>query len=209
MDVSYRMKDFIFFPLVFVLALGIIAAAALPGKNRLGCGAVSGAGTNYTKVSVSGNDLCRMVAAGQADVTRLSKGGKIDAVRVSSGAGLLGDRPDRNPHFPLAADLETVFAGRPVKVTVEVKPADDRGATAFEVNYFAGQEGSSGWQTFRLQPGYETFTFEWQVPPRMVCEQAFDYLAIRPVVPDKTRAIDIRKITLEPSSKVPPVLCQE
>ena len=37
-------------------------------QERLDCGSVSGAGTNYQTVSVGGDNLCRMQAAGQSAI---------------------------------------------------------------------------------------------------------------------------------------------
>ncbi len=191
------MKDYIFYPLALCLALAVIAAAALPGRDRLGCGSVSGAGTDYKLVEVDGDDLCRMNAGGQATIKRLTRNGEIEAIRVSSKVGELGDRADRNPHFPLAADLEKYFAGKRIHITITARSSEDWGASAFEANYSAGREGSSDWQTFRLTPNYRDYSFTWDVPPRIVQELTLDYLAIRPVVPDKQRAVDIRSVVLK------------
>lgn len=192
------MKDYIFYPLALIVALGIIAAAALPQRDRLDCGSVSGAGTNYQTVPVNGDNLCRMQAAGQSALKRVtSDDGVISSLIIDAGAGLLGDRPDRNPHFRLAADLEQQFAGFLIRVTVEAKPASEQGALAFEANYSAGQEGNSGWRKFDLKPEYDTYSFEWDVPTRRIADQAVDYLAIRPVVPEKHRAVEIRSIKFE------------
>ena len=81
--------------------------------------------------------------------------------------------------------------------TIEAKPADAQGALAFEANYSAGQEGNSGWRKFNLKPGYDSYSFEWDVPVRRIADQAVDYLAIRPVVPEKHRAVEIRSIKFE------------
>ena len=188
------MKDWLFFPLALALALVTIAAAALPGKDRVGCTSVSGAGTNYNEVIVTGEALCRLNATGEAEIQRIETSGKLQAIEISSQVGGLSNRPDRNPHFPLAADLEVQFAGRRIEITIEAKPADDFGATSFEANYSTGADGDSGWQTFRLKPDFDTYTFTWDVPARTVSESALDYLAIRPVVPDKSRAVVIRSV---------------
>ena len=197
LGVWYQMKDYLFFPLALVLALAIVAAAALPGRDRLSCGSVSGAGTNYQTVTVSGDDLCRMEAAGQADIDLQRSNGSIQSTIITVGAGLLGDRPERNPHFRLAADLENVYAGSRIRVTVEARPGPESGATAFEVNYSAGQEGNSGWRAFDLQPDYQAYSFTWNVPERLIADQAVDYLAIRPVVPEKSRTVEIRSVKFD------------
>lgn len=192
------MNDLIFYPVAMLAALAIIASAALPGRDRLSCGSsVSGAGTNYFQVSVTGDGLCRIEAAGQSDIQLVQGNDELESVVISAGAGQLGDRPERNPHFRLAADLEQFYAGSRIRVTVEARPARPQGAMSFEVNYSAGNEGNSGWRTFDLQNGYQSFSFEWDVPLRETQTTAVDYLSIRPVVPEKTRGVEIRAVRLE------------
>lgn len=198
------MSDFVFYPIALIAALAIVAAAALPGRDRMTCGSVSGAGTNYQRIVVDGDDLCRFEAAGQSDIELNFTGDTIDFVTVSAEAGKLGDRPDRNPHFRLAADIELQFSGHEIEVIIVARPSQSGGAFAFEANYSAGIEGNSDWRKFDLQRGFSRHTFTWTVPPRTGEEQAVDYLAIRPVVPEKTRSIDIQSVTFRRLEKVEP-----
>ncbi len=192
------MKDYLFFPLAAIIAAGLIAFAALPGRDRQACGSVSGAGTSYAIIELTAADMCRLEAAGQARLNLLGLEGAPTAMRISAGAGMLGDRPDRNPHFRLAADLEQAFSGFRVRTTIEARPADEGGALALEANYSEGAKGNSGWQRFDLKPGWNTYSFEWDVPARTRTEdQGVDYLALRPYVPEKTRAVDVRAVTFE------------
>lgn len=197
------MSDIIFYPVALIAALAIIAAAALPGRDRLACGSVSGAGTNYQSIGVSGDDLCRFEASGEVDIDLIKSGEQITHVMVTANSGTLGDRPDRNPHFRLAADLERFFAGHEIRVTIEARPSSESGATAFEANYSAGFEGNSGWRLFDLSRDYEPYTFTWDVPQRAAEEIAVDYLAIRPVIPEKSRSIDIRSVKFERLGRTP------
>ena len=193
------MKDYLFFPLVFAAALAIIAAAALPGQNRMSCGSVSGgASLDYSSITVAGDDLCRLEVGGEARVTQIRTDDAISSVEIKASSGALGDRPDRNPHFRLAEDIERQFSGFRIRVTIEAKPGLDGGALAFEANYSAGPEGNSGWQRFNLMPDYETFSFTYDVPFKPLdAENGVDYLAIRPIVPEKDRAIEIRSVTFD------------
>ncbi|MEM8618013.1 MAG: hypothetical protein AAGF20_13905, partial [Pseudomonadota bacterium] len=53
----------------------------------------------------------------------------------------------------------------------------------------------SGWQTFDLKPGWQTYDFTFNVPEKLLEDSAaFDYLSIRPVVPEKTRALEVRSV---------------
>lgn len=81
---------------------------------------------------------------------------------------------------------------------MEARPASDGGALSFEANYSAGPEGNSGWKRFALLQDYAPFTFTYDVPFKpMDAERGVDYLAIRPIVPEKDRAIEVRSVTFE------------
>ncbi|MEQ9316934.1 MAG: hypothetical protein RLN72_13850, partial [Henriciella sp.] len=99
----------------------------------------------------------------------------------------------------LATDLETVFAGRKLRVTVNARAADRYGAEAIELNYALGNAESSGWKAFTTTKQFRDVSFEYDLPPKNVgAEPGYDYLAIRPVVPDKQRAILVRSVVFEP-----------
>lgn len=106
------MKDYLFFPMVLAVALAIISVAALPGRDRMSCGSVSfGASMDYSSITISGDDLCRLEVGGDARVTQVGINDTISSVVVRASSGALGDRPDRNPHFRLAEDIERQFSG--------------------------------------------------------------------------------------------------
>jgi hypothetical protein len=79
---------------------------------------------------------------------------------------------------------------------VRARPADDHGATQIQTDYSAGRVGESGWQVFDLQPDFEEFSFEYDVP-LIEGDQGVDYFAVRPVVPNKTRALLVEEIRFE------------
>lgn len=189
------MRDHIFFPLVLVLVLALVGLAIMPGIGRLPTGAVAGDGFNYERVTITGTYLNKIIAGGDA-ATLLVREGRDYFLRIEAKAGALSDAPELGPHFRLAADLEKQFAGRRIRVSVRARPAEQRGAEAIMVNYSAGRVGESGWRTFDLQRDFSELSFEYEVPP-VVGEQGVDYLAIRPVVPDKSRAILVEQVTFE------------
>ena len=82
-----------------------------------------------------------------------------------------------------------------MRISVTVKPTDGGGAEAFEFNYSTGKAGNSGWIRFELKPDWETYTAEIDVPRKMLENNvALDYISVRPVVPEKTRGIELREI---------------
>jgi hypothetical protein len=194
------MPDSLFFPATAMAALALIALALAPLSGRKPTGPVSysaaEAEAGYNQAVVSGDLLYKIVAGGRADITLSEENGEVIAT-IAAGAGLLPDDPVKGPHFRLGADLENVHSGRTVIVTLSVRPEPQRGASAVLVNYSTGALGESGWQTLPLQPDWTDVSFSWKVPMKPDPEAlGVDYLAIRPEVPEKTRAIQIRMITL-------------
>lgn len=186
------MKDIIFYPLMGVIALTIIGSAMFFGWSQPKCGPFGGADgpADYSLIILSGRDLCRMEATFGYE---LELNGDVLTIRAEDGAGL--SNVEQNAHFRLGPDLETVYAGQKVRISLTVKPATGSGAEAFEFNYSAGKAGDTGWTRFDLKPEWDTYTAEVEIPRKLLENSvAFDYLSVRPVVPDKTRAIDLREI---------------
>ena len=89
-------------------------------------------------------------------------------------------------------------SGRPVRVTVTARAADKYGASEMQLHYWAGSGEGSGWQTFNLTRTFQDYSFIYEPPARNPgTEPAYDYLAIRPVVPEKERAVFVSSITLQ------------
>jgi hypothetical protein len=189
------MRDHFFFPLAALLAGMFVFLAILPGFGRLPDGPMAGDGVNYDRIVIEGPNLNRIIAGGHA-VTRLLREDEKYLLYIEEAEDALSEIPELGPHFRLAADIELQFSGRLVRVTIRARPADIRGAEEIMVNYAAGRTGESGWQVLGLQPDFSDVGFEYRVPP-VRGEQGLDYLGIRPVVPDKSRAVIIERVILE------------
>ena len=187
------MGDRLFFPLIILLAGGLVLLALSPQFGALPSGPVSVGDMNYDRVSVEGMELNRMEAGGDAEVKLVEVADGAAAIEIVTMAGALSENPQFGPHFVLAADLEVQFSGFEVEILVTARPGDTRGATQMQVNYSTGRDGESGWQVFDLKRDWDTFSFTYKVPVKSG-ENALDYLAIRPVTPDKTRSIMIRQV---------------
>jgi hypothetical protein len=190
------MRDRLFFPLAALLTGLIVFLALLPGIGRLPTGAVAGDGANYDRITIEGDYLNKVIAGGNARTELVRGAGNAYLLQMTVAAGALPDAPELGPHFRLAPDIELHFSGRRIRVTVRMRPGETRGAVEAQANYSAGRVGESGWQPFNLQPDFTDFSFEYDVPP-MSGEQGVDYVAVRPVVPEKERVLLIERITLE------------
>lgn len=188
------MPDKLFFPLAILLAGLLVLLALRPALGALPTGAVSVGDGNYARVTVDGVQLNRINAGGEARI-ELIQSDDPTYLEIETAAGVLTDDPMLGPHFVLAEDIELQFSGHQIEVAITARPAQSRGATQMRVNYSAGRDGESGWQEFDLQPDWATFTLTYDVPVK-TGERALDYLAIRPVTPDKTRALQISTVEM-------------
>lgn len=186
------MRDRIFYPAALILAGLMVFLALRPAMGALPSGPVSVGDGQYGEVRVSGVQLNRMLAGGDADIELLEDDG-THVLILEAEAGALVDDPVLGPHFQLAADLEAQFAGFEMTIAVTARPGEVRGASQMQVNYSAGRDGESGWQVFDLVPSDQTYSFTYRVPVKSG-ENGLDYLAIRPVVPDKSRTLIVSEI---------------
>ncbi len=190
------MSDRVFF-LVAALVAGLMVYLAMTlGVNQLPNGPIGGGESNYRNIIVEGDQLARIESGGEAvDLRRIGEGDDM-TVEVYADFGALSDDPTRGPHFKLDADLEAAFAGRTLEVTITARPTDTRGAQMMFVNYSTGKGGDSGWLGFDLATEYSDYRFTYDVP-KEVPVRGYDYLAIKPDVPAKSRGLEIRKIELK------------
>lgn len=186
------MKDYIFYPVALVLVLGMVALSLFEGWTQPKCGPFGGANgpDDYSLIILNGGDLCRMEAAFGYELNLAS-----DVLTIKAMDGAAQSDVQDNAHFRLGPDLETAYAGHTIRLSFTVKPSEGFGAQAFEFNYSTGKPGDTGWTRIDLKPDWDTYTAEINVPKKLIeGEIAFDYVAIRPVVPEKTRSIDLREI---------------
>lgn len=186
------MRDSVFYPLVAAIVAAMVLSALYLGWQKPQCGPFGGADgpEDYALIILQGGDLCRMEAY---EGYELDLEEDILTIRADETANF----PDvqRNAHFRLGPDLETVYSGHKLRVSLTVKPTEGAGAEAFEFNYSAGKAGNSGWIRFDLKPEWETYTAEVDVPRKLLeSSVALDYISVRPVVPEKTRGIELREI---------------
>lgn len=188
------MRDRLFFPLAFILASTFILMALQPFLHRVPTGPASAGGRNAEDLTVKGEELYRF------------RPGSYDSIKVVTGPGealavLLITRPKgqdyQDPrsgaHLTLAEDIEYALQNRKIEIEIEARGAGDFAASQFEANYFAKAESETGWELFDLTTEFQTYRFTFDTPPRGDAE-GYDYIGIRPVVPDKQRTMEVRSV---------------
>lgn len=187
------MPDKIFFPLMLAVMAGMVWIASWRPADACPTGSVSAANTDYVTVRISGTQLNRFVPKDGLEISPC-KADMNYILGLRATKSVFPPSPDAGPHFRLAPDIEVAFAGHIVRITVRARAAPENGATGFEVNYFTGPEGASGWRSFPLSATFEDHTLEYSVPPASQA-QGVDFLGIRPLVTDGADGLEIESVT--------------
>lgn len=191
------MKDKVFFPLAIIVALFMVGGAMMVDADKPLCGPFGGAAGqgNYATIVLAGRDFCRMEAAFGHELIQSAPERAANTLTVFADPGALRGEVEASAHFKLGPDIETVLAGRFVEVTIRARPAQQRGAEEFEFNYSTGKAGNTGWHRFQMQPDWQEYTHTIEVPEKLLeTAVAEDYLAIRPVLAEKRRGVEISEI---------------
>ena len=186
------LRDSVFYPVIALIVGAMVVSALYLGWRQPQCGPFGGADgpEDYSLIILSGQDLCRVQGAEGYD---LELEDNVLTIRADAEANFVDVQ--ENAHFVLGPDLETVYTGYKVRVSLTVKPTSGAGATAFEFNYSAGKAGDTGWIRFDLKPDWDTYTAEIDVQRRLLeSNVSFDYISVRPVVPEKIRGIELSEI---------------
>ena len=183
------MRDRFFFPLAAVVAGAFVFTAIQPFADRPPVGPVSGGGRNAEDVTVAGRELHRFLPGNYDGIAIVNPAdGGAPVVRITRLANEIYEIPQSGPHIVLDADVELAFEARPIEVEIVARAAGDFAASKFEANYFARPEGESGWCPFDLTPQWQTYSFQFTTPKR-TDHEGYDYVGVRPVVPDSKRRI--------------------
>jgi hypothetical protein len=188
------MPDILFFPLAALLAAALVYLAVDPFADRPPRGPVSAGGRNAEDVTIKGRELSRFLPGDAGGLTVLTAGpnGRDTTVRIDRLASQIYKDPRSGPHIVLAEDVEQVLGSHPIEVTIEARTVGDFGASSFEAEYFAKTGSDSGWKSFPLTKDFQPYTFSW-FPPAPD-NLGYDYIGIRPVVPDKHRIMEVRSV---------------
>ena len=194
------MSDRFFFPLIILAGICIGAYAFNYGRGDLPQGSVSGAGTSSNEVIIKGADLNRIINKGLYQTRMSSSGEENYFLTIISGSGAELPNPEQGPHYRLAADVEHMFQGKTIEVTVRARPASSDPAHILLLNYSAGPAGDSGWKEFKLSPEFSDYKFTFDVPTRFG-PQGVDYLGLRPKYAGFFQAIAIESVTIRLTSE--------
>ena len=186
------MPDKVFFPLAALLAGLLIFLALDPFSERIPYGPMSAAGVNVHDMTVEGINLHRFTFGKKGEL-KVKKDDGVESLLITLKSEEDYDYPLMGTYLPLDADVEYALQGRRVRITVTARWTGQFPASQFLANYSVGSRGESGWIKFDLTPEFQDHSFEYEVPYSNR-GLGMDFLAIKPVVPNKERTVEIQKI---------------
>lgn len=187
------MPDSLFFSAAALFAGILVLMALQPFADRAPSGPISAAQGSAEDITVDGDQLRRFLPGDVGGITFEDGGDGEITIRLSRLAEYIYDDPRRGTHLVLAEDVEYGLENRPIEVIIEARSTGDVAATSFEANYLARSSEESGWQTFTLTREFAPYTLTYSSPPRGD-SLGYDFLGVRPVVPEKRRTMQIRSI---------------
>lgn len=189
------MNDRVFFPLVLLVSILLVWLSMQTFGDELPKGSISGANTDYTRITVEGPQLNRLIKQEEIETTlTTTPTGTVLTVRPVD--AFFPSAADAGPHFRLAPDIEVAFSAQPLLITLRARAAPENGAPSVEMNYLAGPEGQSGWQRFELGPEFQDYSFTYKTPVASQ-DRGVDFLGIRPVVDGEASGIEIESLSFQ------------
>ncbi len=189
------MPDTLFFPAAALLAGLLVFLALEPFADRPPSGPISAGAGNAEDITVQSEQLHRFLPGEVGGITFQTADDGQTTIRLSRLAEYIYEDPRKGTHLVIAEDLEYAFENRPIEITIEARSTGEVPATDFEANYLARPGEESGWRTFTLTREFAPYSFEYS-PPRRGETLGYDFLGVRPVVPEKRRTMEIRSIRL-------------
>ncbi len=187
-----KMPDSLFFPASALFAGLLVFLALQPFADRPPSGPVSAGAANAEDVTIANDQLRRFLPGEVGGISFQDEAGET-TIRLSRLAEYIYEDPRMGTHLVVAEDLEYAFENRPIEITIEARSTGEVPATEFEANYLARPGEESGWQTFTLTREFAPYVLEY-TPPRRGETLGYDFLGVRPVVPEKRRTMEIRSI---------------
>ena len=194
------MPDQVFFPVAALLACLLVTLALDPFTKRVPSGPVSAADRKVHNMTLKGEDLYRFTL-GNVGELNIDGEKNEETVKITLQASDAYDNPRYGTFIAFDESVEFAYQGRRIRITVTARSAGQFPASQFQANYSVGSRGESGWKTFELTNEFQEYAFEYEVPYANR-GLGMDYLAVRPVVPEKERTVEIKQLHIK--SLTPP-----
>ncbi len=201
------MRDWIFFPLMGAIMLGMIAFGLAPGKERLREAMIPFSDPE-AGLYLEGDTLSLMYAADglSLDLVTLENGRR--AAQMAAFRRLDEPPLSQGIFITLPPNFADAFAGRTIRISIEARAPLQHGSPRFSVAYFGGENGNSGWRDITLSGETDTYVFDWEAPLRKSSAHGGGpaFIGVWPDPEGRGRAIDMFSLRVRIAGDEPPAL---
>lgn len=191
------LKDRFFYPLALALIAGIIwFALSRATETKLTDACIWQNG-----FMVQGEDLVTLTASPgtayvykgvtSADPAHIVALTQIPRRNTPASAGIFAT---------LGPDYERAFAGQTIRVTIRARQGQKNPLTEFDLGYFTGGSGDTGWLRRTLTQSWKDYSFDFS-PNLPTADPDIDYLGVWPGETGEEKTMDIEFMRVEVLSK--------
>jgi hypothetical protein len=185
-----RSNDYIFYPLMAVLASAAIAIPlVITGADRI----VVEADIREDGIVISGERL-QFLAAGEGVSTELLRDQDnrlLARITADSRRGSPNLTPSAGVFDALRPYELEAIAGFDLEVTYTLKPSAEAGATGVHLGFFEDGRGQSYWVPQTLADGTETYVIAVDAP---YCNPTFGFAGLWPFFEEDANSVDLYEI---------------
>lgn len=187
------LKDLYFYPLIALLAGGLVVFALSIGED-----------VNLLTEDIlekgyilEGEDLVRLtMQPGTESVFVAANGEEPALARLTSTAARASLPPGPGVFAPLGPEYEAAFATRRLRLTITARASRHAPLPAFDMGYFTAGSGDSGWKRRQLSAEWEEYALEF-TPGPLRERRGLDHFSIWPGETAELLHMDVLRMRIE------------
>jgi hypothetical protein len=188
------MRDRFFYPIATALIAGLITLALVPGPMKQRKQETTILNDGY---HLAGDDLKLLQAAAPNFIEYVNgPEGEVKSIILYSNIPRKDATPSAGVFRALGSRYERIFGGQNLEISVRARAGAKTPLDKFDMGYFTGEDGDSGWQTFELSKDYQDFMFSFTPnPPKG--PPGRDYVGIWPGKDGNSRTMEVERISIK------------
>lgn len=156
------LKDIFFYPLAVFMIFCMIAVALSFGDGDV----LTGEQIRAQGFTAQGQNLTKLTAAPGIDFDFIpASSGEPAYVQLYTNLARDVAPPSQGVFAPLGAVYDEAFAGHKLRLTITARASAQNGLSEFDMAYFSGSSGWTGWTRKTLGPDWADYVIDFEMKP--------------------------------------------